>query len=216
MKPINSLFALAVFVLLPVLMLSSLIGQTAHEILGLVVLLLGLCQLVVHRHDIHSPTGAKTRAAFFSRLLCWFLVGYLVLTGVTGILLSESLFHIAVPAAVSTAAARIHLCLVHWGLVLIGLHMGLHLPALLTAVSRRSKPAAKTMLLGAAMLAAYGAYFFIRQGLYRYLLLTATVYEPDAATNLSVQLLGYLATMVLFALVSFLLSGRKAWEALRP
>ncbi len=97
-------------------------------------------------------------------------------------------------------AQRFHLTMSFWSFVLMGFHLGLHLPVL--AGRERMSGRAKRAIVGAAVLAAAaGAWLFIKDGIPGYLFFRVPFAMFDDTKSLLRVLLENLAMLVLFAAV---------------
>lgn len=185
--------------LLPVLMAYSLIGETAHEILGLTMFALFICHHVLNRgwwkallKGKHTPARAVNTAV---NLL---LLVFMLAQPISGVLMSK---HILTGVTIRGAAASVrivHLCLGYWGFVLLSVHLGLHLRAMLP---KRGK---KHLAIPMLCVMAYGIYAFVKRGFSDYLFLRTTFVFLDYSEPVCFFLLDYLAVMVLFAGAAYL------------
>ena len=113
-------------ILLPLLMAYSLIGETAHEWLGLLMFLL----FILH----HSMNSAWLRMLFKGRYtplriyitgINFLLLIVMFLQPISGFLLSKHIFHFSGFGGISFART-VHLLLAYWGFILMSIHVGNH------------------------------------------------------------------------------------------
>lgn len=196
------------------LMPYSLIGEAAHEWIGLGMALLAAAHLTLNRQWIRSlGRGRYSAYRVFQTVLAALCL--LMMLGLisSGIILSRH----AVPGLPvrgwSAAARRIHMACSFWGFVLMGLHLGLHWGMVL---NRARRPAvAKTRIFRALgwLIAAYGAYAFWKRGFPAYLSLRAHFLFLDYEEPVPFFLADHLAIMGLLILCAHygeqLLKGKK-------
>ena len=97
-------------------------------------------------------------------------------------------------------AQRFHLAMSFWSFVLMGLHLGLHLPAQAGGASMSGS--AKSVIVGASVLVdAVGAWLFIKNGIPGYLFFRTPFAMFDYTKSLPRVLLENLAMLALFTAV---------------
>ena len=159
----------AMTVVLLFLMAYQVTGEMAHEWIGM-----GMTALVI----VHQILNRKWYSALFRgkynpyRILTTVLNILLVLCFALTAFCGMSMSGYAVPFMYGLAPVsfvrRMHLSMSHWAFVLMGLHLGMHIPAM-TAGLKWSEQA-KAMFTGLFTLAAgLGLYLFIRNGVTDYL-----------------------------------------------
>ena len=159
----------AMTVVLLFLMAYQVTGEMAHEWIGM-----GMTALVI----VHQILNRKWYSALFRgkynpyRILTTVLNILLVLCFAMTAFCGMSMSGYAVPFMYGLAPVsfvrRMHLSMSHWAFVLMGLHLGMHIPAM-TAGLKWSEQA-KAMFTGLFTLAAgLGLYLFIRNGVTDYL-----------------------------------------------
>ena len=183
--------------LLPCLMAYSLIGETFHEIAGVAMLALFITHHVLNRGWLKGLLrGRYTPYRVFASAINLLLCLIMLCLPLSGILMSKHLFRFLPTAGLSSPARTTHLLCSYWGFVLMSLHLGLHLDAML-----KKRP--KWLSAAAIAAALYGIYAFIKRGLPGYMTLrTASVFFDHAEPRLFF-FADYLAIMVLFATVGF-------------
>ena len=159
----------AMTVLLLFLMAYQVTGETAHEWIGI-----GMTVLVI----VHQILNRKWYSALFKGKYN----PYRILTSVLNILLllnfaltafcGMSMSGHAVPFLYGMApvsfARRMHLSMSHWSFVLMGLHLGMHIPAM-TAALRRNDRAKIVFTCLFVIAGGFGLYLFLRSGMPDYL-----------------------------------------------
>ena len=185
----------AMTVLLPCLMAYSLIGETFHEVAGVAMLELFVAHHVLNRgwfkglfRGRYSPYRAFTTA--LDLLLCVVMI----CLPLSGIMMSKHLFTFLPTKGISAFARTVHLLFSYWGFVLMSLHLGLHVDAMLRKKPRWLPPAAGAVSL-------YGAYAFLKRELPLYMTLRSQFVFFDYAEPRVFFFADYLAIMALFAAV---------------
>ncbi len=155
--------------LLLCLMAYQVTGEQAHEWIGM-----GMVVLVI----VHQILNRKWYAAFFKGKY----KGYRIVTAVVNVLLilsfaltafcGMSMSGYAVPFLYGMTkvsfARRMHLSMSHWAFVLMGLHLGLHVPSMTAKCKMTGK--IRTMISGAfCLIAGIGLFLFLKNGMSDYL-----------------------------------------------
>ena len=197
MKQKRILIDAAMTVLLPCLMAYSLIGETFHEVAGVVMFGLFIAHHILNHawckglfRGRYSPYRAFTTAV--NLLLCVVMV----CLPLSGIMMSKHLFTFLPTAGLSATARTVHLLLSYWGFALMSLHLGLHVDAML-----KKKP--KWLHFAAGAVSLYGAYAFVKRELPLYMTLRSQFVFFDYAEPLAFFFADYVAIMALFATVGY-------------
>lgn len=200
-------------ILLPVLMAWALIGDKAHEWIGVSMLLLFfLHHALNYRWSISLFKGRYTCMRIIQTVLDFILLLIMLTQMVSGIMLSKYVFS-GLPIPSGSALARAgHLLASHWGFVLMSLHAGLH-GNMLGAMLKNKCQASKVLSLlrmpfkiAAILIAAYGVVAFIRRKFLSYMFLTNQFYFVNFDEPLALFLVDYLAMMTLFFIGGYILS----------
>lgn len=196
---------LAMTVILLLLMIYELVGQAAHEWLGIAMFLLFVTHHVLNRRWLKALfRGKYTPMRILQTVTAALVLLAMVGSAVSGIMLSQYVFTF-LPFSGGTAFARsLHMICGYWGFVLMSIHLGLHWGMLSGVFSKRIHlPKAAVICLetiaGAA--AAYGVYAFIKRSLPGYMLLQNRFVFFDHGEPLALFLADYIAIMVTFAVV---------------
>ena len=200
---------LSMTVLLPVLMAYQLVGEAAHEWLGIIMGLLFAEHHLLNRHWHKSLfkgryTALRGLGTAVDILLCAAMLALMI----SGIILSKHIFRLPDSARLS-AARTTHLLASYWGFVLMSVHLGLHAGMILALVKRTAKKeytSSKSRLIGYAVLCGYGIYAFIKRRLGAYMLLKSTFVFFDFSEPLVLFLLDYAAIMAMIAWLSHYIS----------
>ena len=194
---------MALFLLL--LMAYSLIGETFHEVTGTAMLILFITHTWLHRRWWKAvPKGHYPAYRCFITVLDFILLVLMLLQPLSGIAMSHHLFTFLQLKGVSAAARDIHLMLGYWSFVLMSLHLGLHIEAMLPAALRNGKGSKvpHTVLISiAGAVSLYGIYAFIHRQLPLYMFRRMLFAFFDFSEPVLLFLLDYLAIMILFSSV---------------
>ena len=197
-KIIKIIIDTAMLILLPLLMAYSLIGETAHEWLGLSMFLLFIL------HHLMNPAWLKTLFKGRYTPLRIYITGVnvlllivMLLQPVSGILMSKHIFHFSSAGGMSLART-IHLLLSHWGFILMSIHVGNHV-----GVHRAGKKKGTAVILWTAAIAVsiYGACAFVNRDMASYLFLKNQFVFFDFEQSRLHFLADYVSMMCLFACI---------------
>ena len=159
----------AMTVLLLFLMAYQVTGETAHEWIGI-----GMTILVI----VHQILNRKWYGALFKRkynpyrilstvLNILLLFGF-ALTAFCGMSMSGHAVPFLYGMAPVAFVRRMHLSMSHWSFVLMGLHLGMHIPAM-TAGLRRNNRANLIFTCLFVIAGGFGLYLFLRSRMTDYL-----------------------------------------------
>ena len=168
-KMIKRIVDAAMTVLLLFLMAYQVTGEALHEWIGM-----GMTALVI----IHQILNRKWYGALFKgkynsyRVLTAFLNILLLLSFALTAFCGMSMSGYAVPflygMAPVTFVRRMHLSMSHWAFVLMGLHLGMHIPVMAAGLMLNNR--AKAFLTAAfAFAGGIGLWLFARNGIADYL-----------------------------------------------
>lgn len=185
--------------LLPLLMAYSLIGEAFHEVAGTLMLVLFLLHHWFNRAWWKNLfKGRCSPQRVFQTALNLLLLIFMIAQPLCGILMSKHLFTFLPTDGSSSVARAIHLPLANWGFVLMSLHAGTHLGAMLP------KGKKKTAVLGClGIVSLYGVYAFIKRQIPAYLFLKLPFAFFDYSEPRLFFLADYLAVIVLFAMLGY-------------
>ena len=197
----------AMTVALLLLMAYGLVGEAAHEWIGLGMFALFVLHHVLNRRWI----GAVSRGRYTPlRVVQTALAGVIFLCMLgsmgSGIVISRHVFAFLPKHGGYELAGRLHMLCAYWGFALMSLHLGMHWNLLLTMARKNLRPnKVRTWALRIIgyLFAAYGVVAFVRRDVGLYLLLRSHFVFFDYAEPLALFLLDYLAVMGLFILVGY-------------
>lgn len=191
---------LTMIVLLPLLMAYSLVGETAHEWLGIAMAVLFILHQLLNIGWYKGLLGGKYSA--FGTVLTitdLLLFADFLLLFYSGIDLSRQLLPLLPELGSASLSWILHLSCSHWGLLLMSFHLGLHLNRLIAPIKRQRVHSVLAVLAG--LISLYGCYAFIVNAFVSYLLPTSAYLFFDGSRHLIRLLADSGAIMVLFALL---------------
>ena len=193
--------------LLP-LMAYSLVGETAHEWLGVAIYVLFLAHHALNWRWYKGLAQGRWNAARVFQTAVNFAL-FLMMLGlmVSGVILSRDVFTFLPVSADTSFARTLHMVCAYWGFCMISLHIGIHWGAVLRRIQKRraSLPRGRIILLRAAavLIAGYGICAFIRREIGMYMFLITSFVFFDFDEPLVLFFLDYLAIMGLFAVIGY-------------
>jgi hypothetical protein len=197
--PKRKILDAAMVLLLPLLMAYSLIGEAFHEVAGTLMLALFILHHWMNRAWWKNLfKGQYSPQRVFQTALNLLLLIFMIAQPLCGILISKHLYTFLPTDGVSSVARAIHLPLANWGFVLMSLHAGTHLSAMLP---KGRKKAAVLGCLGAVSL--YGAYAFVKRQIPAYLFLKLPFAFFDYSEPRVFFLADYLTGMILLTMLGY-------------
>ncbi len=189
------------------LMAYGLVGETAHEWIGMGMFVLFAAHHVLNRRWIKAvPQGRYTPLRIVQTVLAGLIFLCMMGSMVSGVVLSRHVFAFLPKHGGYEWAEKLHILCAFWGFVLMSLHLGMHWNTLLTMARKHLRPnPVRTWALRIAgyAFAAYGAFAFVRRDVGLYLLLKSHFVFFDHSEPLIAFLLDYLAVMALFVAVGY-------------
>ena len=165
-------------ILLPLLMAYSLLGEVAHEWLGILIAALFILHHVLNRKWYGGLfRGRYSTVRVLGTVTDLLLLADMIALPVSGIIMSRHVFAFLEIRARIVLARTVHLLASYWGLVLMSFHAGLHgegiMGMLRKAVSIGGKCTVRTITLRitAMLLGLWGLLAFIRREIGNYLFL---------------------------------------------
>ena len=195
--------------LLPMLMAYSLIGEAAHEWLGLgMILCFVIHQILNIKWYQGLCKGRYTPLRTGGTILNFLLLLLLLTQAVSGILMSR--YAIPVSGMSGMSVVRIlHLLGSHWGFVLMSLHLGFHWSGIARAALHKRvahSPALSYLShIAALLVAAWGAYVFVDRQMAEYLFLRTQFVFFDFGMSRMVFVTQTFAMMGLFCFIGYYL-----------
>lgn len=185
------------------LMTYELVGQAAHEWLGI-----GMFILFVTHHILNLKWCGNLLRGHYTPMRIWqTLLVVLVLlcmagSMVSGVILSRHVLSFLPISSGRSLARSLHMVSAYWGFVLMSLHLGIHW-SMMMAMARKAFPNASSVRtwafrILAVGIAAYGVYAFVERDIAGYMFLRIQFVFFDFEEPLIFFLLDYVAAMWLF------------------
>lgn len=203
-KKLNHAIDALMVAFLPMLMAYSLIGETFHEVAGTIMFVLFLLHLWFHRKWWKALTkGRYTPYRVFITVLNIALLVLMFMQPLSGIALSKHLYTGLSLTGLAASAREIHMLLAYWSYVLMSLHLGVHMDAMVKVISRKrnvNDTKHGFLIVASAAISVYGIYAFIRRGFPGYMFMQTMFAFFDYGEPKLYFFADYLAIMVLFAI----------------
>ena len=158
----------ALTVLLLCLMAYQVTGEALHEWLGVAMTVLVIVHQLLNRkwygalfkgkYSVYRAAATALNAA---------LLAAFALTAFCGMSMSGHAVPFLYGMTSVSFARRVHLSMSHWAFVLMGLHLGFHIPAMTAKLSKNARTA---LTAASAAAAGVGLYLFLHSGMANYVL----------------------------------------------
>ena len=213
MKPILKIkiavdAAMSVSMLL--LMAYGLVGEAAHEWIGMGMFALSVAHHILNRKWLLAVGKGKYTPI---RMVQTALVGiiFLSMSGsmISGVVLSRYVFAFFPKHGGYELAQQVHILCAYWGFICMSLHLGFHWSMMLAMERKHLQPSPLrtwSLRLIGWFWAAYGTFAFRHRGVSLYLLLRSHFVFYDYSEPLIAFLLDYLAVMAMFVLIGCIIS----------
>ena len=208
-QKIKCIVDLGMTVLLLLLMAYTLVGEAAHEWLGMAMLVLFLLHHALNFKWLKNlPRGRYSGFRILQTVLAALILLTMLGSMVSGILMSRYVFGF-LHLRIGDWAQSIHLLCAYWGFVCMSLHLGLHWSMMLTMARKHLQPSPlRTWCLRLIgwLWALYGAFAFHRRGVGLYLLLRSHFVFYNYSEPVIFFLIDYLSVMAMFTLIGYYVS----------
>ncbi len=193
-------------IMMPLLMAYALIGETFHEVAGIVMFVLFLVHHWFNRAWFKGLTkGEYSGERLFRTVLNIILLVFMFAQPITGILMSKHILTSVSIASFTASARTIHLVFGYWGFVLLCVHAGTHLNLPINKLKRKKPEAVKYVMIIWAAIGVYGLVAFIRRGLIDYMTFRTMFAFFNADESRLVFFADYFSMMILFMLAGYML-----------
>ena len=211
-KHIRILVDCGMVLLLPLLMAYSLVGEAAHEYLGI-----GMFLLFVIHHILniawwkHIFCGKYTLLRILGTAVNLTLAMIMLALPISGMMLSRHVFRFLHFNGASMART-VHLMASYWGLVLMSFHAGMHGNVMMgmfrkaAHTQQTSKIRTWSLRVIAVLLAICGIHAFVKNRISSYLFLRTQFVFIDFSQPVVLALLDYLAIIAFFAIIGYYIS----------
>jgi len=191
-------------VLLLCLMAYQVTGEKLHEWGGIIMTLLVIVHQILNRRWYSSLFKGKYNAyrTLSTAVNILLFVGFFM-TAICGMSMSGHAVPFLYGMLKVSFARQMHLSLSHWTFVFMGLHLGIHIPVIFSKIKASEK--AKNILLAVfCCAAAFGLYFFLKNGLLDYMLFRVPFAFLDYEKAGALVFLENLLMLLLFAFIGML------------
>ena len=196
---------LAMTAALPALMCYSIVGETAHGVIGIAMFVLFILHHILNfgwikslfkgKYDLRRGVNTAVNALVF---LC--MVGLMY----SGIVISKHVFTFVNIGGAMTART-IHMLCAYWGLVLMSVHLGMHISQMAARMKLKKKAVVWALRIIFGVIGAVGVYEFISLKFTDYMFGKVQFVFIDTNASALLTALQYLSVMVLFAYVGYIL-----------
>ena len=200
----------AMTVALLLLMAYGLVGEAAHEWIGMGMFALFVAHHILNRKWLLAVGKGKYTPI---RMVQTTLVGIIFLSMfgsmISGVVLSRYVFAFFPKLGGYEFAQQVHILCAYWGFVCMSLHLGFHWRMMLAMARKHLQPSSMrtwSLRLIGWLWAVYGAFAFRRRGVSLYLLLRSHFVFYDYSEPVILFLIDYLSVMVMFVLIGYLIS----------
>lgn len=188
---------------LPVLMAYSLAGETLHEIVGTVMLVLFIAHHILNRKATAAMfKGKQTPVRMLGTVVNLLLFVIMICLPISGIVLSKHLYTWLPTDGLSAIARTVHLLLSYWGFTLLSFHLGLHADLWLNRLKKK-KASFIVLSVVLTLIAAFGVFAFVANRLYEYMFLQTQFVFFDFDKLLILTFAENLSMIVLFAWIGY-------------
>lgn len=205
---IDILIDIGMTICLLLLMPYSLLSETAHEWIGMAMLMLFIAHHMLNRKWLLSIGKGKYNAFRVIQTVLVIIMFILMMGSmISGILLSNYIFKWIKISGTYVTARQIHMFCAYWGLVVMSLHLGFHWNIAVAMAGRLWKSPSVirkwVAIFVAVVVAGYGLYAFYRRQIGDYLLMRMHFVFYDYEKGIFPFLLDYLAVMILIAFIGY-------------
>lgn len=204
-KKLHILIDIIMVILLPLLMAYSLVGEAAHEYLGIAMFLLFVVHNILNMMWWKNLFHGKYSAVRIVRTIVNFVLVIIMLSlTISGIMLSRHVFYF-LHFNGSFTARTIHLLASYWGLVLMSFHAGMHGYMVIGKSVLKNKSGFIKLILGIfiAFFVIVGTVSFKRRNIVEYLFLHSKFVFVDFSQSVIFAILDYLFIIILFMIIGY-------------
>lgn len=194
--------------LLLLLMARSLVGETAHEWMGI-----GMFALFVLHHTLNNRwnhsilKGRYTPFRILQTVLVALALVCMLGSMVSGIVVSRHVFTFLGISEGQYWARTVHMLCAYWGFTVISLHLGLHWNLMMGMAGRifqrPSMLCGWVIRIAGWLIAGYGVYVFFKREIVSYMLLKNQFVFFDFSEPLIFFLFDYMTVMGLFVCIGY-------------
>lgn len=193
------------------LMPYSLLGETAHEWIGMAMAVLFILHHILNRRWLSAvKRGRYTPYRIVQTVIAASAFVLMIGSMISGILLSNHIFTFIKIPGVAMWAGKVHMFCAFWGFVVMSLHMGMHWGMVVGMTGRLFKK--KSIIrewiakAAAAGISGYGLYAFYRRRIGDYLFMRVHFVFYDYSEKVIFFILDYMAAMSLIIFIGYYFS----------
>ena len=190
---------------MPVLMCYSIVGEKAHEVVGVTMFCLFILHLILNIGWIKALFKGK----YPLKRIVGTLINATVMICMLGLMYSSLVIskHIFTFIRLSgTMNARtIHLLCAYWGLVLMSVHLGMHISQIAARLMLKGKALILTLRILFGAISVVGVYEFIQLKFMDYLFGKVQFVFIGTSASILMTLLEYTSVMLLFTSAGYLM-----------
>jgi len=192
---------------LPVLMCYSIVGETAHEVIGVAMFVLFILHHILNFGWIKSLFKGKYNLRRIVNTAVNALV-FLCMIGLmySGIVISKHVFTF-VNIGGAMFARTVHMLCAYWGLVLMSVHLGMHISQMAVRMKLKNNGLIWSLRIISGMVGAVGIYEFISLKFTDFLFRKVQFVFIDTNASAVLTALQYLSVMVLFAYIGYMVQS---------
>ena len=193
------------------LMAYSLVGEAAHEWLGI-----GMFALFITHHILNNSwcrslfKGKYTPFRIWQTALVVLVLACMLGSIVSGVILSKHALTFLSITEGQSWARTVHMLSAYWGFVFMSLHLGLHWSMMMAMAKQMAKNPSVlrswAVRIAGFLIAGYGVYAFVKREIGSYMFLSNQFVFFDFGEPLIFFLLDYIAVMGLFVFIGHYLA----------
>lgn len=208
---IKIIIDVCMFLALMLLMPYGMVGETAHEWIGMAIFILFLFHHIMNRKwTANIGKGKYSPIRLVQTVLAVALLFLMLGSMVSGILLSRYIFKEITIVGTANMARNIHMISAYWGFVLMSVHLGIHWNIFVQMIRKKtgtwSKKVQWLLRVIAVAIAIYGISAFIKRNIGKYMFLKWHFVMFDYTEPLYFFWLDYLAVMGTFVFAGYYFS----------
>ncbi|MBQ6455476.1 MAG: DUF4405 domain-containing protein [Eggerthellaceae bacterium] len=184
--------------LLIVLMSFQVTGNKIHEWVGIAMLVIVIAHQLLNRKWYGSLIKGKYRASrIVMTILDVIVLIVFALDTFSGMAISSHATPFLYGMIRASLARRIHRAISYWLFILMGIHLGFHLPIIAAKLSKTTK---RVLLIVLACIACTGLFFFLKSGIINYMLFHTFVTHLTYGTTSVMVFIENITMMMLWML----------------
>lgn len=187
------------------LMSYSLVGEKAHEIIGILMFMLFIVHLIFNRKYLKNINKFKNLKGYFQNSLIFLMLVCFIGSMISGIIESRYLFT-SLNTKSSYLMNRIHMLSAYWGFVFMSMHLGCHF-MMIKAMFNKNKVSLNNLFIKILniIILLYGVYAFFKMDILNYLFLNDYFFILDDDVSLFLYLLNFMSIMYSIAYITMLI-----------